>query len=162
MKFINMLALMAALVLSAGHASADTAARQAAAENLADSIGLAEASRTTHRDGVAELLGRIQQQSPNVPGKAFDILEQEYDAVEDDVVTAMVAATVALYVESFTAAEMDAIAAFYRTPAGMKALREMPALSREGAAAGQAIGERLGAVAAQRAMSRIRAEGLMP
>lgn len=45
-----------------------------------------------------------------------------------------------IYAEAFTAAELDSIASFYRTPAGRKMVRLQPELFRKGAELGQEIG----------------------
>ena len=152
---------LAILLLTTAPAMADDeAAAIAAADRMVAATGAEKQARELLEQQIAYLMGRIQQANPNTPGRVFDILEEEYAAIGPDVVEEMVDYTARLYRERFTIDEMLAISAFFETDVGQKARRVMPALRTDGVRRGQEIGARLGQVAAERAMSRIRAEGI--
>lgn len=147
------------LVLLASPAASDPA-REAAAVRLLEVTELAAKTRDLYRQQMAQIVGRLQRQRPDLPGRAFDILDEEFDAIAPEVTAEMMATAKAMYAERFTAEEMHAIADFYATDVGKKALREMRSLAVERAAKGQEIGRRLGRVAVQRAIERINAAGI--
>lgn len=154
------LALAGCFLLAAMSGVRADAAREAAAERLFVVMRMAEKTRALYSQQMAEIMGRIQQQRPDMSGRAFDIIEDEFDAITPDLVAEMMVEARGMYAERFTAAEMDAIADFYATAVGQKALNEMQALSLERAAKGREIGARLGQVAVERAIERIKAEGI--
>ena len=163
----TILAIAAAAALWPGMAVADTSAAKdldpalvAAAERLLEATKVAEVAEDLFEQQIAEVMGHLQRGQPEMPGRAFDIIEEELEATTPEVIEEMMAVSVEMYVERFTAAEMDEIAAFYLTPVGAKALRELRSLSHSGARKGNEIGQRLGREAAQRAFARIKAEGL--
>ncbi len=140
----------------------DAAAERAAAERLVAATRMEQAARERYRQQVADVMGKMQSLRPEMPGRAFDIIEEEFTAIEGDVAREVVDAVIDMYMSRFSAAEMDAIADFYETDVGRKALDELPALANSGAVLGHQIGRRLGEKAGQRALQRMREQGIDP
>lgn len=157
--FVVALALAASVQAQAQNAP-DATARQVAALRLVEATRVAESTRALYRQQVARIMGQLQSQRPEAPGRAFDILEDELEAIAPSVVEETTAVTVELYRERFTTDELNVIAAFYESTVGQKALNEMRAIAASRGTAGQEIGQRLGEIAAAKAMERIRSEGL--
>jgi uncharacterized protein len=95
-----------------------------------------------------------------MPDRAIDIIVEEMQKVAPQAIDEIVDAVVVLYAQRFTKQEMQEIAAFYETPVGQKAIRELSPLMLEASKIGQTIGQRLGQDAGQRAFARIQAEGI--
>lgn len=76
---------------------------------------------------------QIQQMPVLAPYKpemlAFLNKYMSWDSIKDEVIV--------MYSETFTAQELQELAAFYQTPLGKKALKKMPELVAKGAAMGQ-------------------------
>lgn len=141
-------------------ATPEATAKHVAALRVVEVTRLAESTRALYQQQVARVMGELQSQRPEAPGRAFDILEDELEAITTAVVEETSTVTVEMYQERFTTDELNAIAVFYESPVGQKALNEMRAIAASGATKGQEIGQRLGAVAAAKAMERIKSEGL--
>lgn len=132
----------------------------AAARRLLSVTRMAENTEKLFSQHVAQIMGQLQQNQPDMPGRAFDILEEEFDAIAPTLVTEMLDIAVRMYADRFTAEEMRGIAEFYESDLGQKALTELRALSVSQAAQGRELGARLGRLAAERAVRRIEEEGL--
>jgi hypothetical protein len=146
---------------AASAAPAQTAEAMAAAQRVLALSQADDLARNIFRSQVAGVIGQLQQNAPDLPGRAFVILEEEFDRIEDQMVDELVLATAVMYAERFTVAELGELAAFYESSAGQKALLELPKLANAGMVQGREIGERLGEVAATRALDRMDAEGLL-
>jgi len=152
MKPIRLLLLSLTLLLSA-QAEEDT--KQVAFEMM-ESMGLDQVMA----DMLESMLDQQMQAQPTMrPFKNIfrDFLTKylSYDNIKDPMAE--------LYADSFTAEEMRAIAAFYRTPAGAKSLKLAPKLMQEGAALGERlmmenIGELQANIAAESARLEAAAE----
>jgi hypothetical protein len=103
-----------------------------AAEEL---LAVMEMDRLLRESAMAGLDAQIAMNPALAPYR--DVMERfvtkvlTWDAMRPNVVQ--------LYAETFTEAELRAITAFYRTPAGQKSVRAMPELMRRGAEIGDAI-----------------------
>jgi len=145
---------------AAGQSTLNDPAVAAAAHRLVVATDVAGQAEQMMAQQIAYIMGSVQQANPDTPGRVFDILEEEFDAIGPRAVDEIVAHTSMLYAERFTIEEMQAIATFFETDIGQKARRELAALSNDGAGKGREIGQRLGREAANNAMARIRSEGL--
>lgn len=134
--------------------------KEAAARRLITVTGMAENTRDRYRQQVAQIVGQMQQRQPELPGRAFDILEEEFEAITPTLVSEMVDIAVGMYAARFTEDEMRRIADFYASDLGRKALTELKALAVSNVTEGRALGQRLGQAAAARAVERIKAEGI--
>jgi hypothetical protein len=95
-----------------------------------------------------------------MPGRAFDIIEEELERIPAVASSELHKFTVAMYVERFTVEEMNRIAKFYRSDVGKKTRRELVDIGATGVESGRKISLRLGGLAVERAVKRIQEEGL--
>ena len=65
----------------------------------------------------------------------------------------------AIYASNFSAEDLRAATAFYRTPAGQKFLEKTPLVTQQTMAAGQKFGQSVGADAQQRMIEEMRNKG---
>ncbi|HLK89350.1 MAG TPA: DUF2059 domain-containing protein [Polyangia bacterium] len=66
-----------------------------------------------------------------VSKKQIDSLRQEFDRIQIDFLTEVMAETPAIYARHFTAGELHEMLAFYRTPVGQKSLKVLPQVMTE-------------------------------
>jgi hypothetical protein len=93
-------------------------------------------------------------------------VERDYDALMPRLMAGMEArmselsdALVAIYSSNFSAEELRAVTAFYRTPAGQKFLLKTPLIAQQTMAAGQKFGQSVGADAQKRMIEELRNKG---
>jgi hypothetical protein len=93
-------------------------------------------------------------------------VERDYDALAPKLMAGMEArmgemsdALVAIYSSNFSAEELLAVTAFYRTPAGQKFLLKTPLVAQQSLEAGQKIGQSIGADAQKRMIEELRSKG---
>lgn len=120
-----------AVWLVAGPVAADEASHRRAAERLLDVSGTAS-TMASAMDVLLQAQLRAAPQLAPFEGVIRKFLDKHmsFDAIRDELV--------ALYVADFTEAELDELAAFYRTPTGARSIARLPVLMARG---GQ-IGER--------------------
>jgi hypothetical protein len=131
-----------------------------AANRLLQAIKFREGAKRQYQSEVAGIMGKLQQSNPNLPGRAFDILDEEFELVMPEVVDAMTTITRGLYQERFSITELNTISEFYETQTGQKTLQQLQIISSIGSEQGKAIGNHFGQEAARRAIQRIKKEGL--
>ncbi|MCZ7656382.1 MAG: DUF2059 domain-containing protein [Xanthobacteraceae bacterium] len=73
----------------------------------------------------------LRQQNPNVEAKELADLRRELEDQQRAAMRESIGDIAAIYARHFTVDELQALAAFYRTPAGTKLLRLMPTVSVE-------------------------------
>jgi hypothetical protein len=140
-------ALIAAVTLSAPALAQDAKAAATAVVNLTNPPARAQAQLDAqlkamrNGDAVRAMLSQNprfqQEQAKNQP--AFNAALARIGAIQADAVgpiqremmTASRAALIDGYAANFTAAELNAIAAFYKSPAGAKLLARQPAIGQE-------------------------------
>jgi hypothetical protein len=71
----------------------------------------------------------------------------------------LVDAVVAVYASNFSADEMRAATAFYRTPAGQKFLQKNPLVAQQTMLLGQKFGQSVGAEAQKQMIEELRKKG---
>jgi hypothetical protein len=119
-----------ALLLGGGPAAAEEDSHRRAAERLLEAAG----TRAT-MDSAIDLMMQAQIRStPQIApfeGVLRTFLDRHvgYAAMKDELVS--------LYVADFTEAELDELAAFYRTPTGAKAVARIPILMSRGSQIGE-------------------------
>jgi hypothetical protein len=93
-------------------------------------------------------------------------VERDYDALMPRLMAGMEArmselsdALVAIYSSNFSAEELRAVTAFYRTPAGQKFLLKTPLIAQQTMAVGQKFGQSVGADAQKRMIEELRNKG---
>jgi hypothetical protein len=112
-----------------------------------------------------QLVDMFRSQPGGVPERTAEIIR---DLLESEFSQGlrgpdgMLARLVPLYAKHFTHGEVQGLLAFYATELGRKAVREMPALTQEGAAIGQQwAAEKMPRVLGE-LKARLAAEGLAP
>jgi len=91
------------------------------------------ASPKLDADQKAEALERVKSKLPDVNSKLQELF------TDPSLIEEMQAATVQVYARNFSVAEIEQLAAFYRTPLGKKILVRMPAIASESVAASQQV-----------------------
>jgi uncharacterized protein len=93
-------------------------------------------------------------------------VERDYDALAPILtqgfavrVSELSDAVAAIYSSNFSAEELRAATAFYRTPAGQKFLLKTPSITQQTMAAGQKFGQSVGADAQKRMIEELRNKG---
>lgn len=93
-------------------------------------------------------------------------VERDYDALAPKLLDGMgsrigelMDALAAVYSSNFSADELRAVTAFYRTPAGQKFLLKMPIIAQQSMALGQKFGRSVGADVQQRMIEELRNKG---
>ena len=71
----------------------------------------------------------------NIDAAALGDLRKEFERIQLEYLADLMKDAPAIYARHFSAVELREITAFYRTPTGAKALREMPAVTAESMAA---------------------------
>jgi hypothetical protein len=82
-----------------------------------------------------QLERKLRSQRPDIDAKTLADLRGEFEGIQKANLALVMSEAPAIYARHFTAAELREILAFYRTPTGAKALREMPQVMSEAMAA---------------------------
>jgi hypothetical protein len=136
MRRFRVLLAAAAIVSSAASASAQAPGPEPpspAALQAAKGL-VALIARPVTAEMTADVTARVwpqvetamRAQYPKIDGATLGELRSRYEKLMSDTVADAMREAPAVYARYFTAAEMDDIAAFYRTPTGAKALTIMP------------------------------------
>lgn len=145
-----------ALLMAAGAAVADTPKppSEAQVRQLMDVFGIDRMLAQMNRQMVA----MMQQQMPCVPASYWQ------GFIDEDAARELTGRMVPIYQRHFSAADIEGLLGFYRSPLGRKVVTEMPAAMAEGMQLGQAWGrERARAMLAELQKSgRIDAQGRCP
>lgn len=161
----------------AAPATAPDPARQAAAERLLRQMGMeatldhtfAELTPFFAKAVIGELAGNPQSKamidaidsaSPDNHDLMIAILSQEFTLAIKRQYPAFIKRAAIEYAAAFTTEELQAIANFYATGPGAKALKLLPELQTKIGAQGRELGRIAGAEAGKRAFARIRQEML--
>ena len=110
---------------------------------------------------VGQVTSAWKSARPDLPAKAFDILEEEVNAVISENMDDLMVTLMPVYNRHYTLPEIRDLIAFYKTPLGKKVLAVTPQIQRESFAAGEAWGRTtLGPQIQQRLKARFEKEGL--
>jgi uncharacterized protein len=142
MTILRTIALFALLALF----GAPIGLRPAAAQNAATPEAVQAAqelvavvSKDTVRQLVTQVTGQVwpmvergvRAKNPNVPDAVLADLRKEFERIQNDYMSGLMTDAPAVYARHFSAAELHELLAFYRTPIGEKALRELPQITAE-------------------------------
>jgi uncharacterized protein len=98
---------------------------------------LVEGIKAAQKKGAEETFKRL---IPSATQQQLDRVNSiTDDAFKDFPVDEMADAIIPIYQRHFTRADLDAIIAFYKSPTGLKLLKERPAMMAEGMQAGQDV-----------------------
>ena len=107
-----------------------------------------------------DMARQLRQARPDIPERAIAVVNQEVAKLFEERIDGLLEAVVPIYEKHFTPAEINDLLAFYRTPAGRKAISVMPAVMNESIAAGQNWGRSLGPEIGRRAQAALKREGI--
>jgi len=159
-SFAPILTLLIAIVaaLSSAHAQTPTSETEAAARELVSTMKITDQFMALMPIVIKALKPAIVQNRPDV--------ERDFDAITPSLLQGMTTrlddftnAVVAVYVSNFTADELRAATAFYRTPAGQKFLVKTPLVTQQSMALGQKIGQSIAADVRQKIIDELRKKG---
>jgi len=106
------------------------------------------------------VINLIQRQHPNLDSKVLEEFQTafrgEMSADSDTLIKSMAQ----IYIKHFSDSDLQGILQFYRTPTGKKLITEMPVVIKESTELGMAWGQVAGQRAAERAVARLRKEGI--
>ena len=121
-------------------------------QNIRRLLALTKASELAQMIANQQFEQLKQTLPPDVPPRVLAIFKEELDAVN------YTELMLPIYDKHLTDEEVNDLATFYETPLGRKLIEIMPVIYQEGTAAGAQRGQ----LAADRAIERIKAEGLLP
>ena len=117
-------------------------------------------------DQLKNLLPVIMQQLKPAIVLGRPQIEKDYDAIMPALMEGMVARSSELvdliavvYARNFTAAELQQVSAFYRSPVGQKFLEKMPTITQESMQAGQKWGQTVAGEMRGRIIEELRKRG---
>ncbi|MEJ2641241.1 MAG: DUF2059 domain-containing protein [Desulfosarcinaceae bacterium] len=112
---------------------------------------------------IQQMTAILEKSKPDIDPKAFDILEEEINAVihEEIVVNGALSEMMyPIYDKHFTNAELKKMIELNKTEFGKKMIRVMPLITQESMQAGQQFGQGLGPKIKKRLTDRFREEGI--
>ena len=106
-----------------------------------------------------QLIDAMSRQNPNIPPKAVAAIKEEVNRLYVENMPALMTQLVQVYEKHFTQQEVEGLIAFYETPLGKKAVREMPKIMNESFRLGQEWGRSLVPELRARLNARLKKEG---
>jgi len=105
----------------------------------------------------------LKQTNPNIDPKAYDIVNEEINALIDEefiVKGALSEIMYPIYSRHFSAEELREMIAFNNTELGKKVIKVMPMITQEGMQAGQVLGQSFAPKIQERIVARFEKEGI--
>ncbi len=155
--------LLLALAAPAQAEEALTPEKRADIQRLLQVTGAMDVGQIFSRALVQQMTETIKRTRPDIPARFFDLVADE---VNKTIAEAMVVQggfvdqVVPVYHRYFSHEEVRALADFYQTPVGRKAVAVMPDMVQESMAIGQRWGRDLGPQIQQRLRARFKQEGV--
>jgi hypothetical protein len=110
---------------------------------------------------IQQLSTDVRRTNPNIPERAHEVIRDVIIAVLKEHSQELLSSMIPLYEKHFTETELDELLAFYRTPTGQKAIKELPALVQESIPISQSWLRNLEPVLQPRLRERLAAEGFL-
>lgn len=104
---------------------------------------------------LARIKDDLRRLRPEAPPRAEEIVEQEFRRAYEARETDLVAPVMRLYAEGLTAAELEQVLRYYRSPLGQKAIATAPAMLAAGMWVGHTLSSRAASHGYERALARI-------
>ena len=142
MRILRIVAVFAMVALC----GAPIGLHSAAAQNAATPEGLQAARDLVallNKETLHQMVSRMTEQvwpvyerglrtkQPNISDSVVAELRREFERIQLDYISAVMADAPAIYARHFSAAELRELLAFYHTPVGEKSLRELPQIGAE-------------------------------
>ncbi|WP_269540145.1 DUF2059 domain-containing protein [Cerasicoccus fimbriatus] len=129
-------------LIAAAPTFADDASKKAVATELYDLMSPKDTVIDSFMASFEPYMQQIAQMG--VPKEAVDQIRAEGKALAGKIAEdpELVTKMIAIYMDTFSEAELKDLIAFYKTPTGKKALQELPTLFQKGAVAGEEIAQK--------------------
>ena len=159
-RLFQMAGLFAAVLLLTAPARAQSPSPEstAAARELVNTMNLAEQFKT--------MMPMIMKNLKPAMVHGRSDLDRDYDVLVPILLEGfqarigeLIDAVSVIYAGNFSAEELRAVAAFYKTPAGQKFLQKTPAVMQQTMAAGQQFGQSVAADMQKRMIEELRKKG---
>ena len=146
--------------LLAGPASAaDEDEKFALAQALVAAAGVNSISEQVTQNLVVEMTRSLKQTNPQLPEKAGHIVQAAVEEAAAARLQELNGQIARLYSTSFTLEELEALAAWYQSGIGKKALQVLPIIALQSIELGKEWGGSIAQDAANEAVKRLEAEG---
>ncbi|MFO1248424.1 MAG: DUF2059 domain-containing protein [Alphaproteobacteria bacterium] len=109
---------------------------------------------------VPQMVKSLKQEAPNLTDGQLKMIS---DMLLDEMkarIPIMIAANARIYAKHFTLDEMKAMEQFYQSPAGQKAIDELPAIAQETFPLGMAWGQESAKEALPKVIEKLRSQGV--
>ena len=161
MKRVALVSIWALLCMFASSARGETSAEyRDAVQRLMDVTGAAQIGTQVSAAVVAQMSQSMRAARPDMPPRAFDLVEDVTNEVIQQEFPSLVDDLVDLYARHLTLAEIQEISAFYETPVGRKVITVMPRLMADVIEMSQAWAIEIQPLLRARMMERLQQEGL--
>ena len=113
---------------------------------------------------VSQMTKSMSQADKQLPDEAYEIIAEEVNATISDSINSkdFHKLMYPIYAQNLSKSDLEAMVAFYQTPAGGRIAAAMPIMSQQGIQVGQVWGQSLGADIGQRVLGRLREKGYIP
>ena len=108
-----------------------------------------------------QMFNAMQQANPTIPKRTQEVIRDVTMETVKEHSQELLTLAIPLYEKHFTEKELDDLIAFYRTPTGQKAIKELPALMQEFVPISQSWALGLQPEMRQKLHDRLAAEGLL-
>ncbi|MCK5771482.1 DUF2059 domain-containing protein [Algiphilus sp.] len=163
---MRVLVIVGVIVFSlsgASQASEVSAEKRGVIKELVRKTGAVQLGEMFSQMMTQQMAQALRQARPDVPPEAFQILEDEANAVVREELLegdSFYKLMYPIYDRYFTLGELEELSAFYDTEVGKKTVRVMPQVVQESMQAGQSWGRRLAPKISERALKRLEEEGI--
>jgi len=160
-NLLSVLLLLIAPTLTA--AETMTPAMKTAIQDLMEVTGATQMKTRFSEAYVQQMQALFATGNPRLSLRALEMVAQETRVVLDarlDGEHGLFASIYPIYQQHFTLTEIEALVAFYRTPAGKKAISVMPQVTLQSMQASQHWAQSVGHAVQIRVKQRLAAEGL--
>ena len=137
-----------------------TVEEKAAISRLLEMTGAIDIGLTLSESMVQQMTDLLRQTDPDIPERAFTILEEEVNAIIREETGALYEMLYPIYARHLTLSEVNGLISFYETPLGSKVVSTLPLIVQESMLAGQQWGEFLAANLGPRLMKRFEEAGI--
>ncbi len=137
-----------------------TAEEKANIKKLLEMTGALDIGLMVSKVMVEQMTDLLKQSNPEIPSRAFTILEEEVNTIILEELGAFYEMLYPIYHKHFTLSEVNGLISFYETPLGSKVVSTLPLIAQESMLAGQQWGESLASKIGPRIMKRFEDEGI--
>lgn len=137
-----------------------TAEEKAAIKKFLEMTGSLDIGLMFSKVMVEQMTDLLKQSNPEIPPRAFTILEEEVEAIIREELGSFVELLYPIYQKHYTLSEVNGLISFYETPLGRKVISTLPLITQESMLAGQQWGESLAPKIGPRIMKRFQEEGI--